>query len=215
MYRHDRRSRVLAGLLAALAGMIDGIGFLGSGGYFVSFMSGNSTRLGVGLAERLAAAWPAALLIGSFVLGVVLCTLAKRRIALFARPQSILACVATGISLAAMMGMWLDGLAPFVLLAMAMGALNLVFEESGDIRIGLTYMTGTLVKLGSHFADGLLGSHHNRWPPFLWQWLALTSGAAVGAALFAGMGTHALWIAALAAWMAAMLAGRVLSAKPA
>jgi uncharacterized membrane protein YoaK (UPF0700 family) len=34
-----------------LAGYVDGIGFLHLGGLFVSFMSGNSTRLGVSLAE--------------------------------------------------------------------------------------------------------------------------------------------------------------------
>jgi Protein of unknown function (DUF1275) len=46
----SRRNVALACALSALAGYVDGIGFLHLGGLFVSFMSGNSTRLGVSLA---------------------------------------------------------------------------------------------------------------------------------------------------------------------
>ena len=45
------RNIPLACALSALAGYVDGIGFLHLGGLFVSFMSGNSTRMGVSLAE--------------------------------------------------------------------------------------------------------------------------------------------------------------------
>src|SRR6202048_352862 len=47
----SRRNIALACALSALAGYVDAIGFLHLGGLFVSFMSGNSTRLGVSLAE--------------------------------------------------------------------------------------------------------------------------------------------------------------------
>src|SRR5262249_21866521 len=47
----SRRNIALACALSALAGYVDGIGYLHLGGLFVSFMSGNSTRLGVTLAE--------------------------------------------------------------------------------------------------------------------------------------------------------------------
>src|SRR3981081_3074663 len=48
----DSRANIaLACALSALAGYVDGIGFLHLGGLFVSFMSGNSTRMGVSLAE--------------------------------------------------------------------------------------------------------------------------------------------------------------------
>ena len=48
----DSRCNItLACALSALAGYVDGIGFLHLGGLFVSFMSGNSTRMGVSLAE--------------------------------------------------------------------------------------------------------------------------------------------------------------------
>ena len=47
----SHRNIALACALSALAGYVDAIGFLHLGGLFVSFMSGNSTRLGVSLAD--------------------------------------------------------------------------------------------------------------------------------------------------------------------
>jgi uncharacterized membrane protein YoaK (UPF0700 family) len=43
----SRRNVALACALSALAGYVDGIGLSHLGGLFVSFMSGNSTRMGV------------------------------------------------------------------------------------------------------------------------------------------------------------------------
>jgi uncharacterized membrane protein YoaK (UPF0700 family) len=75
MIRYDRRVRAFAVSLALLAGYVDSLGFLKLNGFFVSFMSGNSTRLGVGLAHGPADAAIAGALIGSFVFGVVVGTL--------------------------------------------------------------------------------------------------------------------------------------------
>src|SRR5215468_588805 len=63
------RNIILACALSSLAGYVDGIGYLHLGGLFVSFMSGNSTRMGVSLA---AGQWrPALEAFGLIVLFVV------------------------------------------------------------------------------------------------------------------------------------------------
>ena len=46
MIHFDRRIRLPAAYLSALAGYVDALAFLKLGGFFVSFISGNSTRLG-------------------------------------------------------------------------------------------------------------------------------------------------------------------------
>ena len=38
------RGILFAGTITAMAGFVDGVGFVHFGGYFLSFMSGNSTR---------------------------------------------------------------------------------------------------------------------------------------------------------------------------
>ena len=51
----DQPRRHLAFALAARAGFVDAVGYLSADQYFVSFMSGNTTRLGVELARRRSA----------------------------------------------------------------------------------------------------------------------------------------------------------------
>lgn len=66
----SRRNIVLACILSCLAGFVDAIGFIHLGGLFVSFMSGNSTRLGVFIEEgRWHEAAETAGLISLFVIG--------------------------------------------------------------------------------------------------------------------------------------------------
>jgi hypothetical protein len=66
----DARARKVAITLSALAGFVDALGFLELGGFFVSFMSGNTTRLGVGVAGAMPEAWIAGGLMLTFMLGV-------------------------------------------------------------------------------------------------------------------------------------------------
>ena len=71
MIRFDQAYRTLAVGIAILAGFVDAIGFVESAGFFVSFMTGNSTRLAVGVAEGHRAALLAGSIIAIFVTGVV------------------------------------------------------------------------------------------------------------------------------------------------
>jgi uncharacterized membrane protein YoaK (UPF0700 family) len=76
MIRHSRPVQALAIGLAALAGYVNAIAFIETGGFFVSFMSGNTKRLGVGLAHNRVAAAIAFGLIGFFVCGATAASLA-------------------------------------------------------------------------------------------------------------------------------------------
>lgn len=203
MTRLDWRGRTVAISVSALAGYLDAIGFIGSGGFFVSFMSGNSTRAGVGLAHGASPALVAACLVGAFVSGAFVCAALVHRTFRW-RVRAVLGLVAVVLTAAAVAGAWMSSLAVFALVAFAMGAVNLLFEENGDVRVGLTYMTGTLVKLGNRLANAVTGGERWSWLPFAAAWLALVAGAALGALAYSRIGLLSLWPAALAMWLLAL-----------
>ena len=208
MISHSRADRVLATCASALAGFVDAIAFLALGGFFVSFMSGNTTRLAVDLASGTMAAAAAAGLIATFVVGVMLGSLTgrlfdtQRRTAVFTLVGALLA-LAAGLSA-------LDAVeAAAVAMALAMGAENAVFETDGEVRIGLTYMTGTLVKLGQRLTAAVMGGDPLGWLPYCLLWLGLAAGGFAGALTFAWIGTGGLWIAASIAVALALAAARL------
>lgn len=188
--------RWLALLLAALAGYVDSLGFLHLGGVFVSFMSGNTTRMAVNLAEgRWAAAAEVAAILGLFVLGAMIGALvaggegARSRSRVLALEALLLAGAAVAAG---------AGLAPLAigLMALAMGAENSVFLRDGEVGVSLTYMTGTLVKTGHALAAALRGGDPFAFRPYLALWAGLAGGALLGAAAYHGVGLVALWPAA-------------------
>lgn len=194
MLKHRKLDIALAIAASTLAGYVDAIGFLSLGGFFVSFMSGNSTRLAAGLVGLPPEALVAARLIGCFVLGVVAGTLlgamAKRM-----RQPAVLAFVAGLLAAAALLGQTLPDIA-MLAVAAAMGAENATFERDGEVSIGLTYMTGALVKLGQRLAGVLMGGPKLAWAPYLLLWLGLVSGAVLGASVWPALGLSSLWLAA-------------------
>jgi uncharacterized membrane protein YoaK (UPF0700 family) len=198
----DRSDRALAAALAALAGFVDAVGFMGMGGFFVSFMSGNSTRLGVGVASEAAAAAIAGALVAAFVVGVSAGALVSR----FAGSRNraaVLATVAMALALAAILHQ--PGAVPgvFLLVAFAMGAENMVFQLNGDVAFGLTYMTGTLVRIGQRLAYALMGGPRWDWLPWTLLWAGLVAGGVLGALAWLRFGADSLWIGAgLAATLA-------------
>jgi uncharacterized membrane protein YoaK (UPF0700 family) len=197
MLRLDGRTRRLAAAIAALAGYVDAVGFLLLGGFFVSFMSGNSTRLAVGTAEGAAYATTALGLILIFVAGVAMGALIARRAR---RPRAVvLACVAVIIAVAALLAGVGHALTAGFGLALAMGLENSAFVAEGGLPVGLTYMTGTLVKLGQEL--GAVGSARDivRCVPYALHWLALLAGAIAGALTFRILGSAALWPAVVTA----------------
>lgn len=205
MKDYRRRDVALAAALSGVAGYVDAIGFLKLGGFFVSFMSGNSTRLGVGLATgHWEAAVTALSLIALFVAGVVLGALAARwageeRRSVVMALEALLLAGAAGLILG---GFDKVGVAAMVL---AMGAENAVFQRNGDVGVGLTYMTGALVKAGQRIAAALTGGDRWAWGPYALLWAGLTLGGALGAAAYLRFGVLALWGAAVVVGALALL----------
>ncbi|WP_425997981.1 YoaK family protein [Caulobacter sp. DWR1-3-2b1] len=194
---YDFRVRTVAICLASLAGYIDALGFMELGGFFVSFMSGNSTRLAVGMTADLANAALAASLILTFLLGVIAGSLVAR-FAKHHRRAAVMSFVAALLFTAASLNAVGFQHAAIVAMGLAMGAENTVFERDGEVSIGLTYMTGALVKLGQRLAIALTGGSKTAWGPYFLLWSGLVGGAVLGSSAYAHLGLKALWPAAIA-----------------
>ncbi len=135
------RNISLACALSALAGYVDGIGFLHLGGLFVSFMSGNSTRMGVSLAEgQWLSAAEAFGLIALFVIGAASGSLIVLGRGANRQPWVLLA---EALLLAAAALCYSFGLSNVAVAAIvvAMGLENAVFQIRGGGGLGLTYVT--------------------------------------------------------------------------
>ena len=190
------------------AGYVDAVGFMMTGGFFVSFMSGNSTRLAVGLAQDAAYAALALSLIVAFVTGVSVGAFMGRT-AKTRRGVAVLILVSLLLTAAATLASLGADRPAILMLAMAMGAENTVFAEDGEVRIGLTYMTGTLVKLGKRITAALLGGDRFGWAPYFLLWLGLVAGAALGATAYLHLGPQALWWAACSMALLALAAAKL------
>lgn len=182
MHRYDPARQRLALGLAGLAGLVDATGFVVAGGYFTSFMSGNTTRMGVELVERPALALAPLGLIACFLAGVIAGAMIGRRVR-GRHKQVLLGLVA--VLLGAGAGLLAAGLpVPFLgLSALAMGLANNVFVRDGEVTVGVTYMTGALVRFGQGVAARLAGDALPSTRGYGLLWSALALGAAAGGAL--------------------------------
>lgn len=186
------RGRVGLGLVAGLsvlAGMTDAIGLLALGD-FVSFMSGNTTRLAVAISEAdLALVLRLSAAVLGFVAGNALGVLLARGFRRRAWP--VLLVVAALLAFAAA---WpLAVTFPALLAAtLAMGMINAVVEQVNGLPIGLTYVTGALSRFGRGLGRWLLGERRNGWRVQLVPWAGMLLGAALGAWLQHQLGLLAL-----------------------
>lgn len=184
----------LVASLSVLAGMTDAIGFMATGD-FVSFMSGNTTRLAVAISDAdLALVLHLVLLVLTFIagnaLGIVISRLGRRR----ALP--LLLCIAVLLGVAAA---WpFEERLPALLAAIvAMGMLNAAVEEVNGLPVGLTYVTGALSRFGRGLGRWLLGERRNGWRVQLVPWTGMFAGAVLGAILEHHFGLKALFASAL------------------
>ncbi|MGF6591911.1 YoaK family protein [Pseudomonas sp. 2835] len=182
--------------LSVLAGMTDAIGFMATGD-FVSFMSGNTTRLAVSLgAGELAPILRIGAVLLAFVvgnaLGVVIARLSGRR------PCPLLLIIAALLGLAALLPSTLQ-LPALVAAVTAMGMINAVVEEVNGLPIGLTYVTGALSRFGRGLGRALLGERRQGWRVQLIPWTGMFVGAVLGVLLEQAFDLAALLFSALLA----------------
>jgi uncharacterized membrane protein YoaK (UPF0700 family) len=195
----EARGLALAGLLAALAGMVDVAGYLHLRGLFVSYMSGNNTQLTAALGRGdPGGAVTIAELIGLFVFvaaaGQMLADYTGRW-----HMTWVLIGVVILLAIAAMLATVPE---PIVF---AMGALNASMHRAGNIPVSLTFVTGVLVRFGQGFGNFLIRRVTG------WNWLAqaapwggMITGATIGAAVYVRIGEPAIWFPiALASLLAA------------
>jgi uncharacterized membrane protein YoaK (UPF0700 family) len=190
---------VLAAILAALAGMVDVIGYLHLKGLFISFMSGNSTQLAAALGGGdLAGAATIAELIGLFVLGAA----AGQVLADFTGRWHMTWVLIGVVLLLAVAAVLRTVPEPMVF---AMGALNASMHRAGNVPVSLTFVTGVLVRFGQGLGNFLTG----RATGWIWlaqaiSWVGMITGATIGGAAYLRIGEPAIWLPiALAAVLAA------------
>ncbi|CAH1655693.1 putative Oxalate decarboxylase [Hyphomicrobiales bacterium] len=168
--------------LTAFAGYVDAVGYIHLAGLFLSFMSGNSTSLGVSLAAGNFSMVSAIFgVIGCFVAGVVIGTFLADSMPT-ARTRVILtvetAFVATGLALT-LAGAGFASLMPLV---MAMGMQNALHRTIVGADVGKTFVTGVLVALGQ---AATRAARAREWRPEIGllalSWISFVVGAITGA----------------------------------
>lgn len=180
------RHLALGMVLTGTAGLVDAVGFIELGGYYTSFMSGNTTQAGAALIEG---AWPIVLqtlsLIDLIFLGSVFGTLLAFSSTRWG-PALVSAAVLSGVlaTLGLTLGGWPASQSMLVLAATA-GAQNTILPMRGAVRLGATFVTGTLYTAGQDLALAITGKAPPwRWTQHLAVWFALLIGAALGALVY-------------------------------
>ncbi len=151
----ERTNFLLSLGIAAVAAYVDATGFLLYSGVYLSFMSGNTTRAAVlvGRGEWQQVA-PVLAVIPTFVIGAAIGTAI---VDIFKRQGQAMVLFTAGIALALVAALevfWQSvrsndlRFGSFLALAATMGLLNSTVQRVDRVSVGLTYVTGTLAKLG-------------------------------------------------------------------
>jgi uncharacterized membrane protein YoaK (UPF0700 family) len=201
----DARTQTrLAVSLALLAGYVDAYGLIALGTY-VSFMSGNTTQAGAMAGQgKLVAAWPSALAILFFMAGCFSGTwlehsrIRSPRQALYGVTAALLAVVLGCSRLLSS-----DSQIAIAILSLAMGVMNTTLSRVGAEPVNLTFVTGTLTKVGRHLAlaarqvsltdaQGSWDTHLHRAGVLLCVWIGFLTGALLSGAASSHFGVDAL-----------------------
>ena len=193
--RMNRQHKIILALfLSALSGFIDILGLFGIGKMFLSFMSGNSTRLAFYLAEgEFLLALPYLFLIASFVFGAFLGDVVKSRF-----PGEVLLAILTTetfLIFISFMMIFLDikDEWSYLPLTIAMGLQNTMHIRVDDKIIGRTFFSGVLHSLGTDISQAM--QKNKPWSAPLLDlliWVVAVSGAFLAGILQPNIPTQTL-----------------------
>lgn len=191
--RAGRSEALLGAWLLAIAGFIDAVAFVVLQGSFVAFMSGNTTILG---SSSATGQWhPAtlsvvliALFFGGNVAGAALVRYTGR-----AAHRLLMLAIFVVILVGTIVANTSSPKVGLVVTALAAGLINSALAARTDVHVGLTYVTGTLVKAAHQLVEGIGSGQPWAWLRTLGFWVVFAGGAVVGGASFSKFGTAALW----------------------
>lgn len=177
----------LSWALAALAGVLGATAFTHSEGYFVTFMTGNAQRAVLGYFRHdVLLSITAALLLVCFVAGVVVASVCRRRF-WSGHPHGPTVLTTTSLVAATALDIIEEGwdenmldFAPIMLVVFGIGALNTSFVKGGEVSIPLSYVTGTLVKMGQGIERHMAGGTVADWLGYFLLFASFVLGAAIG-----------------------------------
>jgi uncharacterized membrane protein YoaK (UPF0700 family) len=202
----------LSWVLAVLAGVLGATAFTHSAGYFVTFMTGNAQRAVLGYFRgEVLMSITAALLMLCFVAGVVVASACRRRF-WSAHPHG--PTVLTTLSLVAATvvdvidegwGQNMLDFAPITLVVFGIGALNTSFVKDGEVSVPLSYVTGTLVKMGQGIERHIAGGTASDWLGYLLLFASFVLGAVIGG--FISVVVTGMWMLVVASVMCAAATG--------
>jgi uncharacterized membrane protein YoaK (UPF0700 family) len=177
----------LSWVLAALAGVLGATAFTHSEGYFVTFMTGNAQRAVLGyFRDDVKLSVSAGLLMLCFVAGVVVASVCRRHLWV-AHPHGPTVLTTFSLFAAMVVGLIDDGweevdldFAPIMLVVFGVGALNTSFVKDGEVSVPLSYVTGTLVKMGQGIERHIAGGSVTEWLGYFLLVASFVVGAAFG-----------------------------------
>ena len=177
-----RRPLILATVLTALAGFLDAAGYVELNHLYVSFMSGNSTHLGMSLPTgNLADIFGILAIVGAFVAGACGGTWISDHGGANAVVLNIGGEVLLLFSALVLSSISLPHIALF-LVAAAMGMQNSLHQIVAGADVGRGFITGVLFSLGQSLARMKNGDGQGRRAlSSLFSWSAFVLGAVAGA----------------------------------
>jgi uncharacterized membrane protein YoaK (UPF0700 family) len=174
-------------VLAVLAGVLGATAFTHSAGYFVTFMTGNAQRAVLGyFRDDVTLSISAGLLMLCFVAGVVVASVCRRHFWV-AHPHGPTVLTTLSLFAAMVFGIIDDGweevnldFVPIMLVVFGVGALNTSFVKDGEVSVPLSYVTGTLVKMGQGIERHIAGGNVTEWLGYFLLVASFVVGAAFG-----------------------------------